>query len=127
MHTGMQAKLCAGQVQGKQALVCAGRPHPMASTHSRHEHTGISSHHTPPVPAGDKGISAGEQARIQAMQGIPIEVAAGLGKGAVRDTAHMSESTQRSPINITGQACKEAIESALNNSQAVDLVRSSLD
>jgi len=61
------------------------------------------------------------------MQGIPIEVAAGLGKGAVRDTAHMSESTQRSPINITGQACKEAIESALNNSQAVDLVRSSLD
>jgi hypothetical protein len=82
----------------------------MASTHSRHEHTGISSYHAPPAPARHQGISAGEQARIQAMQGIPIEVAAGLGKGALRDTAHMSESTQRSPINITGQAGKEAIE-----------------
>ena len=41
------------------------------------------------------------------MQGIPIEVAAGLGKGAVRDAAHMSET---SPITIAGQAAKEAIE-----------------
>ena len=42
------------------------------------------------------------------MQGIPIEVAAGLGKGAVRDTAHMSE-TSPSDI-VSAQAAKEAIE-----------------
>ena len=73
-----------------------------------HQHTGIGSHHAPPAPAGYKGISGREQVRIQAMQGIPIEVAAGLGKGAVRDTAHMSE-TSPSDI-VSAQAAKEAIE-----------------
>ena len=44
------------------------------------------------------------------MQGIPIQMTASLGKGAVRDTAHMSET---SPITIAGQAAKEAIEQDL--------------
>ena len=42
------------------------------------------------------------------MQGIPIEVAAGLGKGAVRDAALMSE-TSLSAI-VRAQVAKEAIE-----------------
>jgi hypothetical protein len=78
----------------------------MASAQGGHEHTGISGHHTPPVPAGHPGISPGEHTRIEVVQGIPIEVTAGLGKGAVRDTAHMSETR---PI-ISAQACKEAVE-----------------
>ncbi len=98
----MQAQLGTGQLQGKQALLRTGYPYPMAGTQGRHQHTGISGHHTPPTPAGHPGILSQEQTRIQAVQGIPIEVAAGLGKGAVRDTAHMSET-------IPGQTAKEAV------------------
>ena len=45
------------------------------------------------------------------MQGIPIEVATGHGKGALRDTAHMSE-TSPSAI-VRAQANKDAIEHEL--------------
>lgn len=62
------------------------------------------------MPAGYKGISSGEYTGIELVQGIPIQMTAGLGKGSVRDTAYISESTQTFPITITGQACKEAIE-----------------
>ncbi len=77
----------------------------MAGTKGGHEQAGICGHHTLPVTAGYKGTSSREQARIELGQGIPIEVIAGLGKGAIRDTAHMSET---SPI-ISAQACKEAV------------------
>ncbi|MDP3227533.1 MAG: hypothetical protein Q8N13_06110 [Acidovorax sp.] len=108
----MQAKLGTGQVQGKQTLVCTGHPHLMARTQGGHQHTGIGRHHTPPLPAGYKGIRSREQARIELVQGIPIEVAAGFGKGAVRDTAHVSgiTKTKTKPRTITAQAAKEAVQ-----------------
>ncbi len=105
----MQAKLGTGQVQGKQTLVCTGHPHLMARTQGGHQHTGIGRHHTPPLPAGYKGIRSREQARIEPVQGIPIEVAAGFGKGAVRDTAHVSgiTKTKTKPRTITAKLPKK--------------------